>query len=72
MTDRTPTRDVPGAVLGLALLLGFGWLAWTAWSAGGWWFLAALPCAFMASLGAYGITADLQRVPRDHRGRRIP
>ena len=63
-------RHMPGVVLGAVLLTLFGFLTYTAWTAGGWWILAAGPTALMTALGAYGITSDAQRVPRDGRGRR--
>lgn len=64
------SRHMPGVVLGAALMLVFGALTWHLWDLSGWWILAAGPTALMAALGAYGITSDAQRVPRDGRGRR--
>jgi hypothetical protein len=70
-TDRTPRRDPAGATLGAIFLIGFGGLAYTAWDSGGWGIIAAIPCVILAALGAYGLVSELQRAPRDGKGRRI-
>lgn len=70
--NTTPTRHLPGIVLGLALLAVFGTLTWMLWDLGTWWLIASIPTAFLATLGTYGIVSDAQQVPRDGRGRRLP
>jgi hypothetical protein len=70
-TPTSPRRDPAGAVLGAIFLIGFGGLAYTAWDSGGWGIIAAIPCVLLAALGAHGLVSDLQRAPRDGKGRRI-
>ncbi|GAA1455437.1 hypothetical protein [Nocardiopsis tropica] len=70
-TAPASTRHAAGIVLGALLVVGFGALTAAAWTAGGWWTIAAIPCGLMSALGAFGIAQDAQRAPRDGKGRRL-
>ncbi|MFY7069603.1 hypothetical protein ACOQFV_27410 [Nocardiopsis changdeensis] len=66
-----PTRHPAGIVLGALILAVFGLPAAAAWVAGGWWLAAAGPLTLVAAFGAFGISRDATRAPRDARGNRL-
>ena len=63
--------DPSGIVLALALIVGAGLLALGAYNAESWRWLWILGAVATGLLGLVGFTSDIQRVERDHRGRRV-
>jgi CHASE2 domain-containing sensor protein len=70
MTDE-PRRDPAGIVLACVLLAIGLVLAGMAAAQRGWWWLGMIPAAFALCVGGVGLAQDVQRRPRDAKGRPV-
>lgn len=70
--DQTASRDGQGAVIGGLLVIGFGWLGFYLIGLDDWWWdLTGALVLIFAAAGLTSVYDDIQRVPRDPKGKRI-
>ncbi|WP_146237536.1 hypothetical protein [Georgenia satyanarayanai] len=63
------SRSWFGAGLAAVFLASFGWLTYLTASAGGWWWIVAVPAGFITLVMLPLGIRDLRKVPRDEQGR---
>lgn len=64
-------RDISGAVLGVIMLLGFGYLSVWLVQRDAWWSWFWIPSAMLASIGIYGLAEGLTIKKRNTQDRAV-